>query len=335
MNTGAPRDDVEMALYRIWREILLEKEIGIRDNFFDVGGSSIAAIKVMHFIDKQFAVRIPVSELINHPTIEALGGLVRAEASISVSCQSTAAVVELSTHGVIEFRPSQNGKNVICIHPAGGTAFGYLSFAKAMPEEYGVYGIQAKGVDTDEDFLPDVQAMAHYYLDQVKSLLDKPHVFVGASYGGIVSFEMARVMKARGCSFSTAVVLDSEATENRAALAKIQPVSNEVFRQKLVTYNGMYPGIKDQQIERYHRLYNHHLDTLKKLTLDVSSAPTILVLATDDKDEEHLQLMRDFWSAKVAATIQVETIQGDHSTLLEPPYIDSVARMIEKELSHD
>lgn len=81
VNTGAPRDDVEMALYRIWREILLEKEIGIRDNFFDVGGSSIAAIKVMHFIDKQFAVRIPVSELINHPTIEALGGLVRAEAS--------------------------------------------------------------------------------------------------------------------------------------------------------------------------------------------------------------------------------------------------------------
>lgn len=65
--------------------------------------------------------------------------------------QSTAAVVEL-VHGVIEFRPSQNGKNVICIHPAGGTAFGYLSFAKAMPEEYGVYGIQAKGVDTDEDF---------------------------------------------------------------------------------------------------------------------------------------------------------------------------------------
>lgn len=335
VNTGAPRDDVEMALYRIWREILLEKEIGIRDNFFDVGGSSIAAIKVMHFIDKQFAVRIPVSELINHPTIEALGGLVRAEVSNQCQLSNQRQPSSNWPHGVIEFRPSQNGKNVICIHPAGGTAFGYLSFAKAMPEEYGVYGIQAKGVDTDEDFLPDVQAMAHYYLDQVKSLLDKPHVFVGASYGGIVSFEMARVMKTRGCSFSTAVVLDSEATENRAALAKIQPVSNEVFRQKLVTYNGMYPGIKDQQIERYHRLYNHHLDTLKKLTLDVSSAPTILVLATDDKDEEHLQLMRDFWSAKVAATLQVETIQGDHSTLLEPPYIDSVARMIEKELSHD
>lgn len=79
VNTGAPRDDIEMKLYQIWRDILLEKEIGIRDHFFDVGGSSISAIKVMHFVEKQFGVRIPVVDLIKHTTIEALGGLVRGQ----------------------------------------------------------------------------------------------------------------------------------------------------------------------------------------------------------------------------------------------------------------
>lgn len=335
VNTGAPRDDIEMKLYQIWRDILLEKEIGIRDHFFDVGGSSISAIKVMHFVEKQFGVRIPVVDLIKHTTIEALGGLVRGQLQTQKGERDSATPSSSWSHGVIEFRPSQNGKNVICIHPAGGTAFGYLPFAKAMPEEFGIYGIQAKGVDTDEDFLPTVQAMAEYYLSQVEPLLAKPHVFVGASYGGIVSFEMARLMKERGCNHSTAVVLDSEATEKPEVQAMIAPVSADVFREKLVKYNGMYPGIQDEQIARYHRLYNHHLATLKILRLEESNAQTLLVMATEDKDDEHLGLMEAFWSSKVSTPLKVETIKGDHSTLLEPPYINDVAEMIEKELSDD
>ncbi len=49
-------------------------QIGIRDNFFNVGGTSIAAIKMAYEIGRAFSVEVPVRVILGHPTIEALGG---------------------------------------------------------------------------------------------------------------------------------------------------------------------------------------------------------------------------------------------------------------------
>ncbi len=54
VNQASPRDHVELALYRIWERLLLQRDIGIRDSFFDVGGSSISAIKLAHAIAEEF-----------------------------------------------------------------------------------------------------------------------------------------------------------------------------------------------------------------------------------------------------------------------------------------
>ncbi|MFW9338807.1 phosphopantetheine-binding protein, partial [Glaesserella parasuis] len=73
VNLGSPRDHIELALYQIWKSLLLAPQIGIRDNFFNVGGTSIAAIKMAYQIGQTFAVDVPVRVIMAHPTIEALG----------------------------------------------------------------------------------------------------------------------------------------------------------------------------------------------------------------------------------------------------------------------
>ncbi len=221
---------------------------------------------------------------------------------------------------------------MICPHLGGGTAFGYLSLAKVLPDGYGVYGIQAKGVDTDEAFLPNVQAMADYYLTLVKPMVKQSHVFLGCSYGGYVAFEMARIVQEAGHD-SVAILLDSDGTNDQTILDQITPVSLAVFRQKLITYNGMYPHIDDQQIDRYFRVYNHHLTTLKTMSLANTKAKTILVLATGDKSPAYMQSLTDYWSEKVETGLVVEKVEGDHSTMLEAPSILKVAEIIRAELN--
>ncbi|KPC77281.1 hypothetical protein ADL35_20835, partial [Streptomyces sp. NRRL WC-3753] len=62
VNQASPRDHVELALYRIWQRVLVRSEIGISDNFFDIGGTSISAIKLAHAVREEFGETLPVRE---------------------------------------------------------------------------------------------------------------------------------------------------------------------------------------------------------------------------------------------------------------------------------
>ncbi|MBV9824058.1 MAG: amino acid adenylation domain-containing protein, partial [Actinobacteria bacterium] len=135
VNQASPRDHVELALYRIWSELLVQRDIGIADSFFDVGGSSISAIKLAHAIAEEFGRRLPVAEIVAHPSIEALAARLRAG-------------TDSPPGNLIEFRPGSSSsgqarRRVVCVHPAGGTAFCYLALAKVLGDDCGVYGIQS------------------------------------------------------------------------------------------------------------------------------------------------------------------------------------------------
>lgn len=321
VNTASPRDPIELALYEIWSSVLLHQNIGIRDSFFDVGGNSIAAIKVMHLINEKFALDLPATEIIAHPTIEALGGQVRGDDGRQRKVNP------------IVFREGTGEVNVICIHPAGGTAFCYLSLAKELPEAFGVYGVQSVGVLPGEDFLPDVGAMADYYLKLVEPLLDRPCVFTGASFGGFVSYEMSRRLHMAGNHNSVAVLLDSMGMDDPAIRNDRSTTNLEEFREKLVKYNGMYPGIDNAQIEQYHRLYNHNTLCTRTYDCQPSPAPFVLVQAMKGRNKYQLHYLRHFWRQRAQGGMWVKCTEGDHATILEGADVRRVGAIIEQVLN--
>jgi acyl carrier protein len=72
----APRTDEEHALAEIWREVLGLKELGIDENFFELGGDSLSATRVFARINRAFAMDLSLREILDHPTIRALAELV-------------------------------------------------------------------------------------------------------------------------------------------------------------------------------------------------------------------------------------------------------------------
>ena len=67
----APRHQVEKDLAAIWQEVLGVAKVGVRDNFFDLGGHSLKATRVISRIRRDLGVDIPLRALFDHPTIEA------------------------------------------------------------------------------------------------------------------------------------------------------------------------------------------------------------------------------------------------------------------------
>ncbi|MCY8701099.1 non-ribosomal peptide synthase/polyketide synthase [Bacillus spizizenii] len=67
-----PRNSTEMKLTKIWQDVLGLEQVGIRDNFFDIGGHSLRATTLIAKIQKQLHVQIPLRNIFQFPTIEQL-----------------------------------------------------------------------------------------------------------------------------------------------------------------------------------------------------------------------------------------------------------------------
>ena len=68
----APRSQSEKTLVNIWQQVLDIERLGIDDHFFELGGNSLHAIRVISAIRKHFSVEMPISEIFLNPTISLL-----------------------------------------------------------------------------------------------------------------------------------------------------------------------------------------------------------------------------------------------------------------------
>ncbi|MBV4477560.1 non-ribosomal peptide synthetase [Pseudomonas botevensis] len=321
VNLSSPRDHIELALYQIWKSLLLAPQIGIRDNFFNVGGTSIAAIKMAHEISRMFAVEVPVRVVLSYPTIEALGGWLRVGANPAVA-----------QGNLIEFRRGAGRSNVVCIHPAGGTAFCYLSLAKVLPDGIGVYGVQSPGLNPGESTEPTVEAMAEAYLRLIEPLTAQPLILTGLSFGGLVAYEMARLLTAAGHLQVTVVLLDTQGSDDPGFREQIGTVDMAEFRDKLVRFNGMYPGIEDAQVERYFNIYNHNRLAMAAYECAPRAGRVVLIQAREDFSRRQLHELRGFWRRRAGDGYLAKLVSGGHWDMLESAEIHRVSQVIGQEL---
>jgi tyrocidine synthetase III len=76
--TSAPRNDIEADLLAIWRELLPGNQIGIHDNFFDLGGHSLKATQMVSHIHKKMGAEVRLKQVFTRPTIAELASLIAA-----------------------------------------------------------------------------------------------------------------------------------------------------------------------------------------------------------------------------------------------------------------
>ena len=193
-----PRDTFELRLCRIWENVLRVRPVGARDNFFDLGGNSLLAVRLMAQARKEFDRDIPINVLFQGATVEHLAGVLRGEAG----GQSFSSMVGIQTSGS---RPP-----LFFVHPVGGTVFCYLELSKYLGKDQPLYGLQAPGIYGEQEPLSRVEDLATHYLNAVRSVQPRgPYHLGGWSMGGVVAFEMARQLRKQGEEVAVLVMIDS------------------------------------------------------------------------------------------------------------------------------
>ncbi|HEY9809170.1 MAG TPA: amino acid adenylation domain-containing protein [Halomicronema sp.] len=197
-----PRDEVETKLAKIWGNVLNINAIGVKDNFFGIGGNSLQAVTIFSDIQKSFGKSLPLATLLSAPTIEQIANILRNEQE------------NITWSSLVPIQPKGSKPPLFCVHAAAGNVLFYRDLARLLGEDQPVYGLQAQGLDGVKFPLTSVEEMAAYYLEEIRNLQIKgPYHLAGYSFGGAVAFEIARQLQADGETVGLLGLLDSPSPE--------------------------------------------------------------------------------------------------------------------------
>ena len=188
-------DSLESRLVQIWREVLRVSSVGVDDNFFELGGHSLLAMTMLARVEQEFDCRLAASVMAHSPTLRGLADAIRRGA------ESTSKII-------VPFNTGTTRPPIFCIAPDHALHFRVL--AAALGAEQPFYGVQPPHADGFR--VPDVtvEHMARFYADRIEREYPSGSLhLVGFCGGGVIAFELAHVLLARGRDLGVLALLDT------------------------------------------------------------------------------------------------------------------------------
>ena len=196
---AGPSTAVERELVGLWKRVLLLDEVGVRDAFGDLGGTSLKAARLFVEIEAAFGVRLPMTTVLEAPTIEGLARRI-SEAGRGGSRGS----LKLLKPGL------EGGPALFLVHDGHGETLLYLNLARRLPDDLAVYGLEPLGDGLRPILHTRIAEMADHYVAQaVEARPEGPYLLGGMCAGGALAFEMGLRLAADGREVGLVALLDA------------------------------------------------------------------------------------------------------------------------------
>ena len=216
-------------LISIWQHVLRRSQIGVDDNFFDLGGDSSSALKIFTEIAQTCGRELPLETILRAPTITQLALLLEGTDSPRVP-------------RLIRMRTGTERPPVFITHGIGGSVLELSQLLRHMQTDHSIYGLQARGIEGVDEPHDRIEDMAQYFLDAIREVQPTgPYILIGYSMGGLVTLDIARRL--------------SETGEKIALLAMIESYPDRRFQPI------------SQRMRIYSRLLTKHVSNVRQLPL--------------------------------------------------------------------
>jgi acetoacetyl-CoA synthetase len=180
----------------IWEPVLGVEGIGEEEDFFELGGTSLQAVRVFTQIRDRLGVDLPLSVLIEAPTVAELA----------------AVVDDPGKHfdPLVLMRPGNDGPPLFLVHSIWGDVLEMRQVAVAISVEIPVYGLRARGLQGEEPH-GSVEEMAATYVEVIRSRQPHgPYRIAGHSFAGLLAFEIACLLDEQGEEIAWLGLIDAE-----------------------------------------------------------------------------------------------------------------------------
>ena len=346
---------LQRKLLDIWKNVLGHSSFGPSDNFFEVGGHSLLAVKLIAQIEKVLGKNLPLPILFKAPTIEKMAAVLAEEKGPALgSC-------------LVEIQPAGSKPPIFWLHTLGGGGGGGLFTYRKLAEELGPdqpsYGFVASAEPFDS-----IEAMAARYIEEMRAVQPSgPYRLGGYCFGGVVAYEMARQLEAAGQPVGVLALLDSSPPDptgerTRPSLklawhavtsfpAWLRHVDRDAVKRIAARFRSRLgrrrrpphssSGAGEPPLEQfvdmthypadYKRFAQAHWKALMRYTPGQYRGPATL-FKTDERHLFHLDSLAG-WRKLVGSGLEVRRVTGKHEQILESPHVQKLAAQIRQLLA--
>lgn len=313
-----PEGATERTLAEMWAEMLGLDSVGVEDDFFALGGHSLLAAALSARIESVFATPFPPARLLAAPTVRDCGRhLCNASAVNAVTATPTA-----SGSPLVALRRGDHAVSpLFLIHGSDGDALSFIHLASLLPASQPVFGLISPGLDGGIP-LSTIETIAETYLAAVRGLQPHgPYRLGGLSMGGVVAVEMTRLLHQDGETVEPLLLIDTYAP---TCPGMAQGFSADEVAQALQLTEALPPA--------RHRVIEANLRALYAYRPRPLDQAATLIKAR----EQALEITTAIdlgWDGIFAHGLTIETVGGDHFTVLKPPFVAEVASAVARILA--
>ncbi len=191
-----PSSDIEARLAAIWKSMLAVESVAVDDNFFEIGGHSLLAARMLTRVEREFGRRIKLATLFLAPTLESFAKVL-----------TQADLREFDFRQVVKIQPHGSKRPLIAINNTGI----YYGLAKSLGPEQPVYSLQLFDPSIKDAALPDtVEDIARGYVELIRRVQPEgPYDLMGWCVAGALAFEVARQLRSDGQEIAHLFLIDS------------------------------------------------------------------------------------------------------------------------------
>ncbi|RZU29455.1 amino acid adenylation domain-containing protein [Streptomyces sp. BK022] len=362
-DTG-PRDAYERTLAELMADVLCLDAVGTHDSLFDLGGTSLTAMRLVVRIEQLYRVHLPLADFVATPTPAGLAARLRDGGA------------KAGFDPLVPLRPQGTRPPLFMVHPMGGTVLCYMAFARHFPADRPLYAFQAAGADPGTAPLRTVEDLAESYLAALRKVRPHgPYTVGGWSFGGFVAFEMARRLRAAGERVELLVVDTTALDQGPRSPHDDEAMLEWFFHELLWPRDGGAvsapavpggPGSTEERFASMARVAGERgilpadsSGTVVRRLFDVYRANWHATLAyRPPREDQDLTLIRaveplpaalsamhgaartrhqdpcNGWSAVTRGRIRTVQAPGDHLTMMEEPHVARLTSIL-AELTDD
>ena len=337
------RDDLEHQLVQVWEKVLDLKQIGIDDNFFDLGGHSLKALQLFAEIEKTWHKKLLLAVLLESPTIAELAKIIRTGETSNWS-------------PLVLLKPSENESPLFCIHPLGGNLFDYHTLSKVLDIHRPIYGLQPRGIDGKQQPIERIEDMASYFIQSIQTVQPQgPYFIAGYSFGGIVAFDIARQLTERGEKVAFLGLVDIRCP----VIAELDTpfrewVDIQLDRIRKLTIKQQFEYIYEKLFKPKSQAYRDEIvatlsdldiftpELVKVLDCNVQAAKDYQPQTFSGKATLFWSEYQDWyikkhptlgWGNLVVDGLDIQRIPGNHTTLMQEPHVRVLAEKLQSSIA--
>ncbi len=190
----APQGPTEETLANLYTQILGVDRISATDSFFELGGDSLSAMRLIAATNTTLHTDLPVADIFDTPTITTLAHRIDTQA-------------QPATIPPIQTLHTGTGTPLFCIHATSGISWPYQTLATHLTNP--LIGIN-QTLNADETPPHTLQAMARNYATRIQNTHPTgPYHLLGWSFGGVLAHQIAIELHHRGHTDTRLILLDS------------------------------------------------------------------------------------------------------------------------------